>query len=244
MGKRSQLLARGSGPLQPPGWWRARRGAAEAQALPGGRPGPRPGLCQAGWVPAPPLRLLGPKESEPALDLPRKRDLGWDHLHPLGPASCPLDSSAGREERGRGVTQLHVGRGGHKELQGPRTAHSNFRLRVLAGSAPPQSRRPGSWESRGMRPREASPCVEQRPAHPKGSSGVQAPHGTVHSTLDQVMYTRGVHDSSIKSHLNLKNGERIMFEMMKECFLLLFFRNLQFVFNKHFLVWGLETHTS
>ena len=35
-----------------------------------------------------------------------------------------------------------------------------------------------------------------------------------------------------------------MFEMMKESFFLLFFRNSQFVFNKHFLVWGLKTHTS
>lgn len=89
------------------------------------------------------------------------------------------------EKREDGV-QLHVGLGGHKELQGPRTTRSNSRLRVLAGSAPPQSRRPGSWESRGMRP--SAPCAEQRPAHTKGSSGVQAPHSTVHSTLDQVSY--------------------------------------------------------
>ena len=39
---------------------------------------------EARTVQGPPLRLLGPKESEATLDLPRKRDLGWDHLHPLG----------------------------------------------------------------------------------------------------------------------------------------------------------------
>lgn len=58
------------------------------------------------------------------------------------------------------------------------------------------------------------------------------------------MNTRGICESSIKSHLNLKNGERVMLETMRGCFFLLFFRNLQLVFNKHFLVWELKTHMS
>lgn len=167
--EQSWLLLRGRGPLQPPGWRRARWGAAEAQASPGGRPGLRPGLCQAGWAPAPPLHLLGPEESEPTLDLPQQWDPGQDHPRPLGPASCPLDSSAGREER-RGLPHLHVGLRGQKEpLQAlarwglggghgvkaagwagsTRTARSDSRLRVSAESATLQSRRPASWKQAG-----------------------------------------------------------------------------------------------
>lgn len=59
---------------------------------------------------------------------------------------------------------------------------------VSAGSAPLQSRRPGSREPWGTRPGEVSPGVEQRPTRTEGSTGVRAPHGTLRSSLDQVSY--------------------------------------------------------
>lgn len=193
--EQSWLLLRGRGPLQPPGWRRARWGAAEAQASPGGRPGLRPGLCQAGWAPAPPLHLLGPEESEPTLDLPQQWDPGRDHPRPLGPASCPLDSSAGREER-RGLPHLHVGLRGQKEpLQAlarwglggghgvkaagwagsTRTARSDSRLRVSAESATLQSRRPGSWEPRGHGPGRSAQAWSGGPPAPREAPGLR-PH--------------------------------------------------------------------
>lgn len=192
--------AEGRGPLQPPGWRRARGGAvAGPRPRQEGKARPETRIVPGRLGASPPLHLLGPEESEPTLDLPQQWDRGrttrvhWGLHLVLGFIS--------RQRREGVFPHLHVG------LRGPEEPLQALARWGLGGGHGVSSWLGRQHQGRTLRlqaqwQRGVQPCRQAQPSYKPRGQGRSAkrgggahlhrgehrgsrPRSTVRSLLDQ-----------------------------------------------------------